>query len=300
VREGSARARSQRPHARRGIELEPGRAQIVREFAEIKPSAWKPNQVAELKAGMAADATGVPLKLVFGSDFPYRETEEKIPWRNRGTGLKPSLALGGCLKNYFAARGWEILELTRQPKPGTRGIKFQLGAEIPPAAFEDVSALVHCAYDFKPLRRDEIRAVNVDGARKLFQAARAAGIGKIICISAISAYDGCRSLYGKAKLEIEKLALENGALVIRPGLVYGNDSGGMFGKLAAQVRNSSIIPMIGGRFATPVSRPPRGFVRVHRALRERRNKNFSKSFDGGARAAVGVQATAFGNCPRAK
>ena len=28
--------------------------------------------------------------------------------------------VGGRLKNYFAARGWEILELTRQPKPGTR------------------------------------------------------------------------------------------------------------------------------------------------------------------------------------
>ena len=60
--------------------------------------------------------------------------------------------VGGCVKNYFAARGWEILELTRQPKPNSRAIKFQLGEEISPSAFENVSALVHCAYDFKPLR----------------------------------------------------------------------------------------------------------------------------------------------------
>ena len=78
-----------------------------------------------------------------------------------------------------------------------------------------------------------------------FEAARAAGVGKIIFISSISAFDGCRSLYGKAKLEIEKIALENGALVIRPGLVYGSGPGGMFGKLAAQVRKSSVIPLIG-------------------------------------------------------
>lgn len=51
---------------------------------------------------MAADVTGVPLKLLFGSDFPYRETEEKIPWHNQGTGLKPSLALGG-LSNVWGA-----------------------------------------------------------------------------------------------------------------------------------------------------------------------------------------------------
>jgi nucleoside-diphosphate-sugar epimerase len=153
--------------------------------------------------------------------------------------------VGGCVKNYFAAHGWEIMELARQPKPGTRGIKFQLGGEISPASLAGVSVLVHCAYDFKPLRWDEIRAVNVVGTGKLFQAARVAGVGKIIFISSISAYDGCRSLYGKAKLEIEKLALAHGALVIRPGLVYGSGPGGMFGKLTAQVRQSSVIPMIG-------------------------------------------------------
>jgi nucleoside-diphosphate-sugar epimerase len=153
--------------------------------------------------------------------------------------------VGGCLKNYLAAHGWEILELTRQPKPGTRAVAFQLGVEISPQTLACVNALVHCAYDFKPLRRDEIRAVNVDGTKKLFQAARMAGVGKIICISSISAYEGCRSLYGRAKLEIEKIALENGALVIRPGLVYGSGPGGMFGKLAAQVRKSPVIPLIG-------------------------------------------------------
>jgi choline dehydrogenase-like flavoprotein len=85
-----------------GIELEAERAQIVRECAEKKPAAWTPDEIAALKGGMAADATGVPLKLLFGSDFPYRETEEKIPWKNHGTGLKPSLALGG-LSNVWGA-----------------------------------------------------------------------------------------------------------------------------------------------------------------------------------------------------
>jgi nucleoside-diphosphate-sugar epimerase len=153
--------------------------------------------------------------------------------------------VGGCVKNYFAAHGWDILELTRQPRAGTRAVAFQLGAEVSPSALAGVAALVHCAYDFKPLRPEEIRAVNVEGSQKLFSAARAAGVGKIIAISSISAYDGCRSLYGLAKLEIEKLALDHGALVIRPGLVYGSGPGGMFGSLTAQVRKSSVIPLIG-------------------------------------------------------
>jgi choline dehydrogenase-like flavoprotein len=85
-----------------GLELEPDRAQIVRQCGSVKPDAWSAAQRAALTGGMAADAKGVPLKLVFGSDFPYRETAEKIPWRSHGTGLKPSLALGG-LGNVWGA-----------------------------------------------------------------------------------------------------------------------------------------------------------------------------------------------------
>jgi nucleoside-diphosphate-sugar epimerase len=153
--------------------------------------------------------------------------------------------VGGCVKNYFAAHGWEILALTRAPKAATRAVKFQLGENFPPDDLAGVNALVHCAYDFTPLRWDEIHAVNVGGSRKLLEAARAAGVRKIIFISSISAFDGCRSLYGRAKLEIEKIALDCDALVIRPGLVCGNAAGGMFGRLVAQVRHSSVIPMIG-------------------------------------------------------
>jgi nucleoside-diphosphate-sugar epimerase len=153
--------------------------------------------------------------------------------------------LGGCVKNYFERHGWEVLALTRRPKPGARAVAFQLGAELPPPALAGTTALVHCAYDFKPLHWEEMRAVNVDGTRKVLQAARAAGVRQIACISSISAYEGCRSLYGRAKLEIEQTALAAGAVVIRPGLIYGDHPGAMFGKLVGQVRRSSVLPIIG-------------------------------------------------------
>lgn len=153
--------------------------------------------------------------------------------------------VGGCIKNYFTARDWEIFELTRRPRPNSRSAPFRLGDNISPQLLSGMTALVHCAYDFAPLRWNEIVAVNVEGSRKILEAARGASVPKIVFISSISAFDGCRSLYGKAKLEIEKIALDCGALVIRPGLVYGNDSGGMFGKLTAQIKTSSMVPMIG-------------------------------------------------------
>ena len=77
--------------------------------------------------------------------------------------------VGGCVKNYFAARGWEILELTRRPKPGARGVAVPTRrGYFRRRSLAGVDALVHCAYDFKPLRWDEIRAVNVEGSRKIF------------------------------------------------------------------------------------------------------------------------------------
>ena len=153
--------------------------------------------------------------------------------------------VGGCIKKFLAARDWEIFELTRRPKPGARAFQFQLGDDLSPDLLSGVNALVHCAYDFDPLSWDDIVAVNVEGSRKVLQAARAANVPKIIYLSSISAFDSCHSLYGKAKLEIEKIALANGALVIRPGLVYGGAAGGMFGKLSAKLSKSALVPMVG-------------------------------------------------------
>lgn len=85
-----------------GIELENGRAQIVRELSKKKFSDWPPSQLSAIQGDLAATAKGIPLKTLFGSDFPYRETEEKIPWRGNGIGFRPSLALGG-LSNVWGA-----------------------------------------------------------------------------------------------------------------------------------------------------------------------------------------------------
>jgi len=154
--------------------------------------------------------------------------------------------LGSCMKARFESQGWQVMELTRQPKAGARAAAFHLGTDVRPEALAGVAALVHCAYDFKPLRWAEIHAVNVEGTRKLLESARAAGVRKIVCISSVSAFDGCRSLYGKAKLEIERLGREHGALLLRPGLIYSDQPRAMFGSLVAQVERASVLPLFGG------------------------------------------------------
>jgi len=154
--------------------------------------------------------------------------------------------LGGRVKNAFEKNGWEVVELTRSPKPGSRAVRFQLGEELSPEALKGADALVHCAYDFKALSWPDIQAKNVAGSEKLLKAARDAGVRKLVSISSISAFTGCRSLYGKAKLEAEAVAAKLGAVSIRPGLIYGEPPEGIFGKLVKQVENAKVLPLFGG------------------------------------------------------
>jgi nucleoside-diphosphate-sugar epimerase len=113
--------------------------------------------------------------------------------------------------------------------------------------------LVHAAYDLSLTRATDIWRVNVDGTRRLLDAARTAGTDRTIVLSSMSAYDGTRQLYGRAKLDIEAMTHEAGGCAVRPGLVYGDDSGGMAGTL----RKLSALP------AVPVIAGGSGLYTVH-------------------------------------
>ena len=155
--------------------------------------------------------------------------------------------LGARVKAKFEQAGWKAVELIRKPTEEElrcgSAIRFCLGEEVSSEQLAGATALVHCAYDFGPRDWDAIHATNIAGTEKLFRAARQAGVTRLISISSMSAFDGCKALYGKAKLENEKIAFQNGALVLRPGLIYGDSPGGMFGALVAQVNASKIVPL---------------------------------------------------------
>src|SRR5215472_17796622 len=61
-----------------GITLEPERLPLVEKFRQTPPEHWMPEDLARYQAGMNSGAAGVPLKLVFGSDFAYRETDQHL------------------------------------------------------------------------------------------------------------------------------------------------------------------------------------------------------------------------------
>jgi nucleoside-diphosphate-sugar epimerase len=151
--------------------------------------------------------------------------------------------LGSRLANQFERSGYEVIELVRGAGSGSRAVvPWQFGKDQIPAGLD---LLIHCAWDFKATTREEIQHINVEGSIALLKAARSAGTRNLIFISSTSAYAECTSLYGGAKLQVEKAARELGALVVRPGLIYGDGAGGIVGMLTKAVKALPIVPVIG-------------------------------------------------------
>jgi nucleoside-diphosphate-sugar epimerase len=75
--------------------------------------------------------------------------------------------------------------------------------------------------------------------------ALASGVRRFIFVSSMSAYFGTKQDYGLMKLAVERSVFEADQIVVRPGLVYGGEAGGMAGTLAKLAR-LPIIPVFGG------------------------------------------------------
>ena len=159
--------------------------------------------------------------------------------------------LGSRLCDYFAGRNYTVYQLTSSENAKEKQVRFTLLDGAAKNFFKDekIDTLVHVAYDLKQIKRPDIWRVNVEGSIKLFEQAASEGVQRIVFISTASAYSGCRSLYGLAKLEIEDaLRPMNIGISIRPGLIYStplNNSGGIVGNMVGKLQKTSVMPLIG-------------------------------------------------------
>lgn len=108
-----------------------------------------------------------------------------------------------------------------------------------------VTTIVHAAWDMTASSLPELERTCVRGSANLLSAARAAGVNRFIFVSTISAFDEARSAYGRSKLEVERMTLAAGGIVLRLGLVHGAREGGVFGGIKATVRRTPVVPLIG-------------------------------------------------------
>ena len=84
-----------------GLDLEPERRAQVADLRATPRERWGKDSLRFLRDGVSVEAGGIPLKMAYGSSFPYREPAS-LPISEDGVEGRPSYARGG-LSNVWGA-----------------------------------------------------------------------------------------------------------------------------------------------------------------------------------------------------
>ncbi len=155
--------------------------------------------------------------------------------------------VGRHLVRGLAARGFAVTAFQRPPAgeaiPGIEVHTLILPDQVHVDDFAGLDVLVHGAFvEYGPGHPDA-DAINREGARNVLAAARAHG-ARVVYLSTMSAHPGALSHYGRNKLELEALFDPSRDAILKLGLVLGD--GGLFGSMAALLRDASVVPLPDG------------------------------------------------------
>jgi len=159
----------------------------------------------------------------------------------------------------LAREGWRIRAAER--RPDLAGHLQPMGAvgQIQPVqanlrypdsvrrAVEGAQAVVNLVGILAKSRSQTFDALHVAGARAVADAARGAGVGTLVHVSALGADKRAKSSYARTKAAGEAAVLQDmpGAVVLRPSLVFGPEDQ-LFNRFANLARLSPFLPLIGG------------------------------------------------------
>jgi uncharacterized protein YbjT (DUF2867 family) len=167
-----------------------------------------------------------------------------------GTGF-----VGTAVVHELRARGIEVRALVRRPGRAARlaryGVEIAVGDVTDPdgvlAAARGCTHVIHLVAVIRG-RPADVERVIVGGARAVLAAARTAGVGRIVHMSALGVGERTRTLtpYFAAKWQAEQEVKGSGIehVIFRPSFVFGAD-GGVLPTLVRQVRYAPLVAVIG-------------------------------------------------------
>lgn len=171
-----------------------------------------------------------------GSGFLGRHVVRELlrrRWRVRAAVRRPDLA--GHLQPLGMV-GWV--------QPVQANLRYRWSVD---RAVTDADAVVNLVAILSESGRQRFDAVHDFGARAVAEATRAAGISKLVHVSAIGADADSPSVYAQTKAAGEKAVFETmpGATVFRPSILFGPGDH-FFNRFAAMARLLPAFPLFGG------------------------------------------------------
>jgi NADH dehydrogenase len=169
-----------------------------------------------------------------------------------GTGL-----LGRRIAAALLARGLAVRAAVRHPDraraPAGAGERFEtVRANLVrdpaslAAALDGAQAAVNAVSLYHERAGLTFKAVHVDGARALAEAAAGAGLDRLVHLSGIGADPDARDAYIRARGQGEEAVRDAfpDAVLLRPGAVFAEE-GGLLATLEAAVRSAPVVPLFG-------------------------------------------------------
>ncbi|QJU53378.1 NAD(P)H-binding protein [Herbiconiux sp. KACC 21604] len=114
------------------------------------------------------------------------------------------------------------------------------------AAFEGCDAVAHCAGINREIGDQTFQRVHVDGTRAVIEAARRAGVKRIVLLSFLRARPGTGSGYHETKWQAEELVRASGLehTVLKSGMIYGRGDH-MVDHVTRAVRTFPVFALVG-------------------------------------------------------
>lgn len=167
--------------------------------------------------------------------------------------------LGRHVVRSLARRGWRVRVAVRRPDlagflqplggvgqilPVQANLRYRASVD---QAVVGADAVVNLVGLLAQSGKQNFDAVHAFGAAAVAEAARKAGIGNLVHVSAIGADAKSDSAYARTKAAGEAAVREAvpGAVIVRPSIVFGPEDD-FFNKFAAMARFSPALPLIGG------------------------------------------------------
>lgn len=164
--------------------------------------------------------------------------------------------IGSAVTARLLAEGHEVAGLGRsiarsaaQQLPGVRWITLDIAKAKQPGDWlphlAGIDAVVNCAGALQDGGSDDIRSVHVDGTVALFAACEAAGIRRVIHVSAIGIDRETPTKFSETKLiadtDLQKRDLD--WVILRPSVVYGRNAYGGSALLRAAAALPGVVPV---------------------------------------------------------
>src|SRR5437773_4790665 len=168
-----------------------------------------------------------------------------------GTGF-----VGRHLARALSEGGHEVVLIARGIDQRDESVRRCAGASFAPIGIDDQDKLasvfagcdgvVHCAGINREIGNQTYQRVHVEGTRKVVNAAKRAGVRKVVLLSFLRARPNCSSGYHESKWAAEEIVRSSGLdyTVLKAGVIYGRGDH-MLDHLSHALRTFPIFALVG-------------------------------------------------------